>query len=164
VLAGAQSLFVRLQPQRRGFDFYGETEDPKIHESLLLSQKSVLRHLLHPNTLQRLTDTQTYGGEYSVIEMLETLTKGVFAADLDGNVNSYRQNLQVEFVNMVLAAMNLEANGHNIRSALFSQLLKLGEALQSKIQGSDFAALSAATQAHTRYLDFILRKALTVDE
>lgn len=164
VLADAQSLFVRLQPQRRGFDFYGETEDPKIHESLLLSQKSVLRHLLHPNTLQRLTDTQTYGGEYSVIEMLETLTKGVFAADLDGNVNSYRQNLQVEFVNMVLAAMNLEANGHNIRSALFAQLLKLGEALRSKIQGSDFAALSAATQAHSRYLDFILRKALTVDE
>jgi hypothetical protein len=164
VLAGAQPLFVRLQPQRRGFDFYGEPEDPKIHESLLRSQKSVLRHLLHPNTLQRLTDTQTYGGEYSVIEMLETLTKGVFAADLDGNVNSYRQNLQVEFVNMVLAAMNLEANGHNIRSALFAQLLKLGEALRSKIQGSDFAALSAATQAHSRYLDFILRKALTVDE
>ena len=94
----------------------------------------------------------------------QTLTKGVFAADLDGNVNSYRQNLQVEFVNMVLAAMNLEANGHNIRSALFAQLLKLGEALQSKIQGSDIAALSAATQAHSRYLDFILRKALTVDE
>ena len=164
VLAGAQSLFVRLQPQRRGFDFYGEPEDPKIHESLLRSQKSVLRHLLHPNTLQRLTDTQTYGGEYSVIEMLNTLTDGIFAADLEGDVNSYRQNLQVEYVDMLVAAMNREANGHNIRSALFAQLLDLAEALQSKIQGSDFAGLSAASQAHSQYLEFILRKALTVDE
>ena len=164
MLAGAQSLFVRLQPQRRGFDFYGEPEDPKIHESLLRSQKSVLRHLLHPNTLQRLTDTQTYGGEYSVIEMLNTLTDGIFAADLEGDVNSYRQNLQVEYVDMLVAAMNREANGHNIRSALFAQLLDLAEALQSKIQGSDFAGLSAASQAHSQYLDFILRKALTVDE
>ena len=164
VLAGAQSLFVRLQPQRRGFDFYGEPEDPKIHESLLRSQKSVLRHLLHPNTLQRLTDTQTYGGEYSVIEMLNTLTDGIFAADLEGDVNSYRQNLQVEYVDMLVVAMNREANGHNIRSALFAQLLDLAEALQSKIQGSDFAGLSAASQAHSQYLDFILRKALTVDE
>ena len=34
VLVGARSLFARLQRQRRGFDFYGEPEDPKIHKSL----------------------------------------------------------------------------------------------------------------------------------
>ena len=115
VLVGARSLFARLQRQRRGFDFYGEPEDPKIHKSLLRTQKSVLLHLLHANTLQRLTDTQTYGGEYSVIEMLKTLTDGIFAADLEEDVNSYRQNLQVEYVDMLVAAMSREANGHNIR-------------------------------------------------
>ena len=164
VLVGARSLFARLQRQRRGFDFYGEPEDPKIHKSLLGTQKSVLLHLLHANTLQRLTDTQTYGGEYSVIEMLKTLTDGIFAADLEEDVNSYRQNLQVEYVDMLVAAMSREANGHNIRAALFAQLLDLAEAIKSKIQGSDFASLSSATQAHSRYLEFILRKALAVDD
>ena len=164
VLVGARSLFARLQRQRRGFDFYGEPEDPKIHKSLLRTQKSVLLHLLHANTLQRLTDTQTYGGEYSVIEMLKTLTDGIFAADLEEDVNSYRQNLQVEYVDMLVAAMSREANGHNIRAALFAQLLDLAEAIKSKIQGSDFASFSSATQAHSRYLEFILRKALAVDD
>ena len=164
VLVGARSLFARLQRQRRGFDFYGEPEDPKIHKSLLRTQKSVLLHLLHANTLQRLTDTQTYGGEYSVIEMLKTLTDGIFAADLEEDVNSYRQNLQVEYVDMLVAAMSREANGHNIRAALFAQLLDLAEAIKSKIQGSDFASLNSATQAHSRYLEFILRKALAVDD
>ena len=78
VLQGAESLFVRLQPQRKGFDFYGKPEDPKIHRELLRSQKSVLKHLLHPTTLQRLVDTQTYGGQYSVHEMLQTLSDGLF--------------------------------------------------------------------------------------
>ena len=164
VLVGARSLFARLQRQRRGFDFYGEPEDPKIHKSLLRTQKSVLLHLLHANTLQRLTDTQTYGGEYSVIEMLKTLTDGIFAADLEEDVNSYRQNLQVEYVDMLVAAMSRETNGHNIRAALFAQLLDLAEAIKSKIKGSDFASLSSATQAHSRYLEFILRKALAVDD
>ena len=124
----------------------------------------MLLHLLHANTLQRLTDTQTYGGEYSVIEMLKTLTDGIFAADLEEDVNSYRQNLQVEYVDMLVAAMSREANGHNIRAALFAQLLDLAEAIKSKIRGSDFASLSSATQAHSRYLEFILRKALAVDD
>ena len=164
VLAGAQKLFARLQPQRRGFDFYGEPEDPKIHESLLRVQKSVLRHLVHPNTLQRLTDTQTYGGEYSVIEMLETLTDGVFAADMEGEVNSYRQNLQVEYVNMLVGAMNSKANGHNVRAAIFAQVLALADVLQAKVNGPDFTGLNAATRAHSQYLDFILRKALAVED
>ena len=164
VLAGAQKLFARLQPQRRGFDFYGEPEDPKIHEALLRVQKSVLRHLVHPNTLQRLTDTQTYGGEYSVIEMLETLTDGVFAADMEGEVNSYRQNLQVEYVNMLVGAMNSKANGHNVRAAIFAQVLALADVLQAKVNGPDFTGLNAATRAHSQYLDFILRKALAVDD
>ena len=74
--------------------------------------------------------------------MLKTLTDGIFAADLEEDVNSYRQNLQVEYVDMLVAAMSRETNGHNIRAALFAQLLDLAEAIKSKIQGSDFLILS----------------------
>ena len=162
VLADLDDLIARLQPQRRGFDFYGKPEDPKVHAALLRSQKSVLTHLLHPNTLQRLTDTQTYGGQYSVYEMLDTLTEGVFASDLANNVNSYRQNLQVEYVQMLTAAMGSEANGHNVRSAIFGQLRALAQAMETKIGSADFMALNGATRAHSHYIEYHLDKALAV--
>ena len=93
-------------------------ENRKIQKSITsccAAQKSVLKHLLHPTTLQRLVDTQTYGGQYSVHEMLQTLSDGLFAADLGGNVNSYRQNVQTEYVAMLQAAMESGDYGHNIR-------------------------------------------------
>ena len=164
VLQGAQSLFVRLQPQRRGFDFYGKTEDPKIHHELLRSQKSVLKHLLHPTTLQRLVDTQTYGGQYSVHEMLQTLSDGLFAADLGGNVNSYRQNVQTEYVAMLQAAMESGDYGHNSTAAIYAQLRYLSQLLAAKIKAQGHTKLDDATQAHTAYLDFNLRKALVVEK
>ena len=96
--------------------------------------------------------------------MLETLTGGVFAADMEGEVNSYRQNLQVEYVNMLVGAMNSKANGHNVRAAIFAQVLALADVLQAKVNGPDFTGLNAATRAHSQYLDFILRKALAVED
>lgn len=164
VLRGAEALFARLQPQRRGFDFFGGTEDPKIHGLLLNSQKSILRHLLHQNTLQRLIDTQTYGGQYGVAEMLQTLSDGIFSADLAGAVNSYRQNLQIEYVSMLIAAMGQKDHGHLVKSTFFAQLSQLKRALADKISGPDFVKLDAATKAHSQYLDFTLRKALAVKE
>ena len=164
VLQGAEPLLVRLQPQRRGFDFYGKPEDPKIHEALLGAQKSVLSHLLHPTTLQRLVDTQRYGGQYSAHEMLQTLSDGLFAADLAGNVNSYRQNVQIEYVGMLEAAMASDKYSHNIKAAMYAQLRQLSDSLAAKIGANGYAMLNDATQAHANYLDFTLRKALAVEE
>ena len=164
VLQGAEPLLVRLQPQRRGFDFYGKPEDPKVHQALLGAQKSVLSHLLHPTTLQRLVDTQRYGGQYSAHEMLQTLSDGLFAADLAGNVNSYRQNVQIEYVGMLEAAMASGKYGHNIKAAIYAQLRQLSDALAGKIGAKGYALLNDATQAHTNYLDFTLRKALAVEK
>lgn len=164
VLQGAEPFLVRLQPQRRGFDFYGKPEDPKIHEALLGAQKSVLSHLLHPTTLQRLVDTQRYGGQYSAHEMLQTLSDGLFAADLAGNVNSYRQNVQIEYVGMLEAAMASDKYSHNIKAAMYAQLRQLSDSLAAKIGANGYAMLNDATEAHTNYLDFTLRKALAVEE
>ena len=162
VLQGTPTLLARLQPQRRGFDFYGQPEDPKIHAALLRAQRSVLMHLLHPNTLQRLTDSQSYGGQYSVHEMLGTLTDGVFAADMDASVNSYRQNLQIEYVSLLVAALHSPMHGHNIKAAVYAQLEQLAAALAAKIAAAQTAGLDDPTRAHSGYLDFVLRKALTV--
>ncbi|MFD2203648.1 zinc-dependent metalloprotease [Shivajiella indica] len=90
-----------LSRQRRGFDFFSGPEDPKIHQRVLNSQKNVLAHLTHPNTLQRMVDSELYGNQYNVATFMNDLTKAIFDADINGNVNSFRQNLQIEYVNML---------------------------------------------------------------
>lgn len=101
-------LFAYLQRQRRSFEAFGTNEDPKLHTMLLTAQKRVFDHVMHPNTLMRLTDSSLYGNEYKVEEVLADLTKAVFDADRKGDVNSYRRNLQVEYVERLINMSGLE--------------------------------------------------------
>ena len=96
--------------------------------------------------------------------MLQTLSDGLFAADLAGNVNSYRQNVQIEYVGMLEAALASVEYSHNIKAAIYAQLRQLSDSLAGKIGAKGYVMLNAATQAHTNYLDFTLRKALAVEK
>ena len=87
-----------LQPKRRGYDFFGATEDPKILESIERVQANILRHLLHPTVLRRIENSALYGNEYSIDDVVEDLTKQIFFGDLRGNVNAHRQRLQTMYV------------------------------------------------------------------
>ncbi len=58
--AGSAELYSHLRQQRRYFDFYELTEDPKLHELVLAVHKSVLDHLLHPVVLRRISDSRQY--------------------------------------------------------------------------------------------------------
>src|SRR5690606_21546403 len=89
-------LYNYLAMQRRGFNFR-LPEDPKIHDQVLGYQKNVLSQLLHYHTLQRISDSQLYGNEYSLSSMLTELNDAIFKTDIYGNVNSFRQNLQLEY-------------------------------------------------------------------
>tara|TARA_R110002096_G_scaffold149876_1_gene311515 strand:+ start:3573 stop:6083 length:2511 start_codon:yes stop_codon:yes gene_type:complete len=93
-------LYNYLARQRRGFDY--SPEDPKIHSQVLGYQKNVLKHLLHPNTLQRITDSELYGNEYSLSSVMGDLNDAIFKADIYGNINSFRQNLQLAYTNMLI--------------------------------------------------------------
>jgi hypothetical protein len=103
-----EPLFAYLQRQRRGFSGSGRDESPKVHDMLLGAQKRVLDHLMHPNVTMRLTDTATFGNEYTLDQMMNDLTNAMFSADIKGDVNTYRQNLQVEYVERLIAASGLE--------------------------------------------------------
>ena len=48
-------LYQYLARQRRGLSHYGRQEDPRLHDRVLNSQKSILAHLLHPNVSVRAT-------------------------------------------------------------------------------------------------------------
>jgi hypothetical protein len=147
-----------LQQQRRGFDFFSRTEDPKIHTSVLTMQRNVLSHITHPTVLQRLTDAKLYGNEYSVASMLNDLTAAIFAADMQGNVNTFRQNLQVEYVSRltdIVEAKSPTASADNIAtSAAFYQLKKL------RTQLATSASTNEETKAHRSHLIYAIDKTL----
>mgnify|MGYP003639809573 FL=1 len=97
-------LYNYLAMQRRGFNFR-TPEDPKIHDQILTYQKNVLSHLLHYNTLQRITDSELYGNKYVLSTYMNDLNNAIFKVDIYGNVNSFRQNLQLEYTNMLIAVL-----------------------------------------------------------
>ncbi|WP_296716978.1 zinc-dependent metalloprotease [Erythrobacter sp.] len=106
-----EAFLGQLQVQRRGFGSFGTNIDPKPHARALRIQQSLLNHLLHPNVLSRLTDTRRYGGEYSVGAYMEELTGAVFNADRLTPVNTYRQNLQIEYLQRLIAVAAGQGGG-----------------------------------------------------
>ncbi|QIG53405.1 DUF5117 domain-containing protein [Altererythrobacter sp. BO-6] len=112
--ASGEVLLNRLQIERRGFDAYGVNIDPKPHARALRIQRSLLDHLLHPNVLARLTDTRRYGGAYPVSTYLAELTGFMFDADRLTAVNTYRQNLQIEYVTRLIAVAGGKGGGMEI--------------------------------------------------
>ncbi|MEM9839070.1 MAG: zinc-dependent metalloprotease [Pseudomonadota bacterium] len=92
-----EDLMRHLQPQRRGFNFFFNTEDPKVHARVLGAQLSPLSQIMSPNTMRRLTDSAVYGNEYSAAEVIQDLNDAIFGNDLMGMPNTFRRNLQVAY-------------------------------------------------------------------
>ena len=153
-------LYRHLQPQRRGFNFFAESEDPKVHARVLGIQESVLAHLLHPNVLERMTDTRLYGNEYSLATYMEDLTNDVFAADADGNVNTFRQNLQVAYVESLATVVGEDGDAQydNVaQSAALQSLQQIEEMIADK------RGVNAETRAHTDHVLHLIESATSTE-
>ncbi|HZW64023.1 MAG TPA: zinc-dependent metalloprotease [Flavobacteriaceae bacterium] len=147
-------LYNYLAMQRRGFNFFSGTEDPKIHEQILSYQKNVLSHVLHPNTLQRLTDSELYGNQYSLATFMTDLNNAIFKADIYGNVNSFRQNLQVEYTNRLINMLIGKDNGSFDNNAKVMALANLN-AIYTMAAPSG----NVASRAHKQYLRTLIENA-----
>ncbi len=150
-------VFPYLQRQRRGYD-QGMGEDFKISNNIVAMQAGgALAHILHPNTLQRITNTRLYGNTYSVADVMNDLTKGIFDADINSNVNVYRQNLQTTYVNALGAIATGKGGADDIARASARYTLK-------KIKTKLATAISAneETKAHRSNLVFLIDDATTV--
>jgi hypothetical protein len=84
----------KMQRERRSFDFFGKTEDPKIHNMILKGQKRVLKHFTNSRVLKRLTDSSLYGNKYLPNELFRDLTSSIFNESKSRKLNSIDQNLQ----------------------------------------------------------------------
>ena len=95
----------------RGFEFFSGPEDPKIHDQVLSYQTRVLAHIMHPNTLQRMIDSELYGNQYSLSQFMEDLNNAMFKEDISSDVNSFRQNLQAVYVTRLIEMLNGKSSG-----------------------------------------------------
>ena len=96
-----KELYNYLAPQRRGYNL-GYGEDPKIQERILGYQNRVLAHIMHPRTLQRMSNSESYGNEYKLSSFMNDLNKAMFIPDVNGSINTTRQNLQAVYVKRLI--------------------------------------------------------------
>lgn len=158
VVDNAAPAFRYLAQQRRGFNFFAGTEDPKIHDAVLTVQGGVLDHVLHPATMKRITDSSLYGNDYALADVVGDLTDAIFADDLRGNVSTIRQGIQVNFVQR-LAKIAGAGSGYDTtsQSAAIFALQRLQREL-SRRRGGD-----TSTQAHVAHLELLIERALSTD-
>lgn len=148
-------LFNYLATQRRGFNFRSKTEDPKIHTQVLNSQKRVLAHILHPNTLQRISDSELYGNKYSLSAFMNDLNKAIFNADIYGNVNSFRQNLQVAYTDQLIGMLTGKSKSSYSNMARSMALYNL-----KKIRTMSAPSGNVASKAHKQHLRTLIDNAV----
>ncbi|KJD36186.1 hypothetical protein PW52_06180 [Tamlana sedimentorum] len=148
-------LYNYLALQRRGFNFFSGPEDPKIHEQVLSYQKNVLNHLLHYNTLQRITDSELYGNEYVLSKFMSDLNNAIFKADIYGNVNSFRQNLQLEYTNMLINILTGKQSGSYTNNAKSMALYNL-----KIIRNMASVSGNISTKAHKQHLRTLIDNAI----
>ncbi len=151
-----ETVLAHLQPQRRGFDFWGDPEDPALHARIAAIQGRVLDHLLHPNTLRRITDSGLYGNSYTAADMIDDLTRAIMTGDpVGGAPNSVRRNLQIAYARKLAAIVTARPSRNPTssfdpmaQSAALGGLRLVGRFSRPSLFGFDDAA--AAHRAHMR--------------
>lgn len=149
-------VFAYLQPQRRGFNQSSSGDDYRITGNVLSLQGSAVAHILHPATLQRITNSRLYGNTYSVADVMSDLLKACFDADLKGNVNVYRQYLQTAFVKQAAMIMDPKVPGYDdvSRAGALHTLKKLKTQLALAVSPNE------ETRAHRNNLLFLINNAI----
>ncbi len=151
------ALYAYLQPQRRGFNQSGSGDDYKITGNILNSQISgALAHIIHPATLQRITNSRLYGNTYSVADVLNDLTTGIFAADSKTSVNVHRQYLQTAYVKGLLSVMDAKMGMYDdiAKAAALNTVRKIKTQMQVAVSPNE------ETKAHRANLLFMINNAL----
>ena len=151
----AQSVYGFLQNQRRGFGFFGQAEDPKIHSRIIRAQKNALTHLLHPRVLQRITDASMYGNEFALDVYMQGLTRAIFKVDLRTSVNTIRQQLQVVYTQQLIDVLEPKKSYDVIAQSMALAILKQIEREQKSGVSPD-----GLTRAHRGHLVFLIENAL----
>ena len=123
--------------------------------NLLGYQKNILNHLLHYNTLQRISDSELYGNQYALSSVMRDLNDAIFKADIYGSVNSFRQNLQIEYTNSLIDILTGKQSDKYTNNAKSMALYNLNTIRTMAAPSGDIAS-----RAHKQHLRTLIDNAL----
>ena len=149
-------LYNYLAKQRRGFNFFGGPEDPKIHEQVLGYQTKVLAHITHPNTLQRISNSELYGNKYKLATYMMDLNNMMFKQDVYGTINSFRQNLQAAYTKGLIKIISGKSNNRYPIAAKSMAIYNLKNIKNWVSNGKG----DIATKAHKNHLRTLITNAM----
>ncbi len=135
---------------------YSGTVDFPIHESVLSLQSSLLSQLMDNGRMARMVNNEARatGGTYTVAEMMQELTGAIWSEVMDGsqNANSFRRNLQRNYVGRLAGMMNnlrpfpwIPPAPEDARSIARLELTEIAEAIDSALGRS---GLDRSMKAH----------------
>ncbi len=145
-----------LARQRRGYNFFGGPEDPKIHEQVLSYQTRVLAHIMHPNTLQRLSNSELYGNKYKLSSFMTDLNNMMFKPDVYGSINSFRQNLQAVYTKRLISMISGKSSS---RFSVAAKSMAIYNLKNVKTWVSNNTG-DLATKAHKNHLKTLITNAM----
>lgn len=143
----ADGVYNYLLAQRRGFDHFISSQDPKITNRVMAAHGECMRHLLHPNVLKRIVDSELYGNTYTLDKYMTDLTDAVFKADLRKGVNSFRQNLQVMYVQALI-----DFDGEKSRQGIPARSMANYELARVEKMMKSASSPNTMTKAHRQYI------------
>jgi hypothetical protein len=145
-----------IAKQRRGYNFFGNNEDPKIHEQVLSYQTSVLSHIMHPNTLQRISNSELYGNDYKLSAFMTDLNNMMFTPDVYGSINSFRQNLQAVYAERLIEMVSGKSADRFTVAAKSMAIYNLKNIKTWVSNGTG----DIATKAHKNHLSTLITNAM----
>ena len=146
-------LLQLVQVERRMFDLYGEHEDPQMHKLILSIQDRILDHILSPWTLYRISDTQLYGNDYSVNEVINDLTQAIFTGDQNNEVSSVRRNLQTAYVRRLFGILAQDYFDELSVAAVYTSLRDIQKIVRK-------SSNDTATKSHRKLISWIIESGL----
>lgn len=153
-----------LARQRREGDFNEKTEDPKIHSKILDSQLYILKHIMHPNTLQRMLDSELYGNRYKLASFMTDLNNIMFDNDIKENKKtiSFRRHLQTAYVEKLIDMISKDDSSKDTNNKLSSTSKSMAYYNLSniKIWINKYTGNNLATKAHVKYLNSLIDNSL----
>ena len=145
-------LLRKVQVERRMFDLYTRHEDPQMHKIILSIQTSVLNHILNSWTLERISDTELYGNNYSVYEVFDDLTESIFLGD-NNKASSIRRNIQTTYVRRLIDILSQDYYDEFATAAAYNSLRKIQKIVRK-------SSNDLPTKSHRKLISWIIESGL----
>ena len=138
-----------LQPEKRAA--YDPNEDandePKLHDTVLRMQQNVLRHILSPTVMLRLSDSSKYGNSYLPNEVLADVHNAIFIKK--ETPTSFKRNLQSSYADGLISALDSGSYDEISNAALYSSLIEIRDFTKSSLSTGD-----KEIKAHYKYINW----------